>query len=583
VELRSSRQRYDLATRVMETPPERIGPYPIERELGRGGMGVVYLGRDPQLGRPVAVKVLPEAMAGDAERLARFDREARMLAAVHHPNVASIFGVGEDGGGRRYLALEYVPGESLAERLARAPLPVADAIAVCRDIAAGLEAAHEAGVVHRDLKPANVRLTPDGAAKVLDFGLAKGATAASSVSGSFAESPTRTYLHATTEKGVVLGTLTYMSPEQASGKPVDRRTDVWALGCILFECLSGRAPFAGNTATDAMVKILEREPPWETLPAATPARVRELLERCLEKDRNRRLRDAGDAKLELERAKRDRSSATGVTVVRPAARGRGRAGGLVAVALTAVVVAAGLGWWLGRREARWPATPLHVAITFPRDQTIDGWDLAPDGKSILFDARRHGDTVDKTQLYRRGLESSEIAAVPGTLGVAAVAFSPDGRWLYFVRQSPTATRLVRMPLDGSGPPADIVNWEATWTGYSVLANGDLLILGGNNDAITRVSVRDGTTGPTIPVDLGKGSWLRSIKGPPLPDGRVLFDLGSWEPRVASSARWPSTPPRESSRASSRTASRRATSRVGSFSSPATRCCSARVSTPDRPG
>jgi Tol biopolymer transport system component len=475
-------------------------------------------------------------MASDAERLARFDREARMLAAVHHPNVASIFGVGEDtvdgGTPRRYLALEYVPGESLADRLVRSPLVLADALAVCKQIAAGLEAAHEAGVVHRDLKPANVRLTPDGAAKVLDFGLAKGATAASSVSGSFAESPTRTYLHESTEKGVVLGTLTYMSPEQASGKPVDRRTDVWALGCILFECLSGRAPFAGNTATDAMVKILEREPPWEMLPAATPPRVVELIRRCLEKDRNQRLRDAGDARLELERAERERGSATAVTVV--GRRSRRRPWAAVAAGALALATVGALGWWLGGRagtpfSSSSLPTPLHLAITLPRDLRVDGWILTWDGSSVVLAATRRDVAGDPEQLFHRRLDSTEVSALPGTQGVAIFDQSPDGRWIYFVRETSGTRRLARLPLDGSAPALDLADFDPEWHSLTVLPGGDVLTIAGAG-SLVRISTASGKAGAPIPVAVGDDGWVWATKSPPLPDGRVLYDVGSWTPQ-----------------------------------------------------
>ena len=221
--------------------PERIGAYPIERELGRGGMGIVYLGRDTRLGRPVAIKVLPEAFAAEPERLARFEREAKLLASLNHPNIAGIYGL-EEAEGRRFLALEYVEGPTLADPLARGPLPLDEALEVGRQIAAALEAAHEAGVIHRDLKPGNVKITSAGDVKVLDFGLAKGAGTADS-SPDLSQSPTVAY--APTGAGVILGTAAYMSPEQARGKTVDRRTDIWSFGCVLWEIFTGRQLFSG--------------------------------------------------------------------------------------------------------------------------------------------------------------------------------------------------------------------------------------------------------------------------------------------------------------------------------------------------
>ncbi len=275
--------------------PDRVGPYTVERELGRGGMGVVYLASDTRLGRRVALKSLPADVGTDPSRLGRRGREARALASLSHPNVAGIYG-SEESGGARFLVLELVEGETLGERLRRGPLPVDEAIAVCEQIAAGVEAAHESGVIHRDLKPDNVQLTTDGKVKVLDFGLAKDADG---TKGSGFAGAATVPASPGTIPGVVMGTPGYMSPEQARGKSIDKRTDIWALGCVLFECLAGKRAFDGETATDAIAAVLEREPQWVLLPEKTPRRVRELLKRCLEKDARNRLRDMGDARIEL--------------------------------------------------------------------------------------------------------------------------------------------------------------------------------------------------------------------------------------------------------------------------------------------
>ncbi|HKW14238.1 MAG TPA: serine/threonine-protein kinase, partial [Candidatus Krumholzibacteria bacterium] len=280
------------------SPGTRLGSYEVLSHLGAGGMGEVYRARDTRLGRDVAIKTLPEEFAQDVERLSRFEREARVLASLTHSNIAAIHGV-EEVEARRYLVLEFVDGETLAQRLSRGPLPVDEAIDICRDIAAGVEAAHENGVVHRDLKPGNIIITPSGQVKVLDFGLAtaSGATATGS-NPNLSHSPTMT--HQATRAGVILGTAAYMSPEQARGRVVDRRTDIWSFGCVLFECLTGRALFEGETVSDLIARILEREPDWSALPASTPPRVRELLKKCLRKDPKERLRDIGDARLELQ-------------------------------------------------------------------------------------------------------------------------------------------------------------------------------------------------------------------------------------------------------------------------------------------
>ncbi len=278
----------------------RIGSFEIVCPLGAGGMGEVYRARDMRLGREVAIKALPESLAREPDRLARFEREARALAALNHPNIANIYGL-EEVGGTPHLVLEFVDGETLAQRLARGALPVREALEVCAQLASAVEAAHERDIVHRDLKPGNLMLTASGVVKVLDFGLAKsGAGEADSSDPS--QSPTMSVRAGRTAAGMILGTAAYMSPEQARGQTVDRRTDVWSFGCILFECLTGHAAFEGGTASDLIARILEREPDWNGLPAGTPPRVRDLLRRCLRKDRNDRPRDIRDVRLELVEA-----------------------------------------------------------------------------------------------------------------------------------------------------------------------------------------------------------------------------------------------------------------------------------------
>src|SRR5258705_1263938 len=284
-------------------------------------MGVGFLAHDTRLGRTVALKALPEDVATDPDRLQRFEREARVLASLSHPNIAAIYGL-EESEGRRYLALEHIEGETLAEKLARGPLPLQETLDICTQIASGMEAAHDAGVVHRDLKPANVMITPNDQVKILDFGLAKGKVATDesglAKSPALVDSPTLssptlphspTLISPATLPGVILGTAAYLSPEQARGKVVDRRTDIWSFGCIIYECLTGKRAFEGETVSDTIAKILEREMDWSTLPKSTPARLSELLARCLEKDPRRRLRDIGDARLALEELKAGHSSA----------------------------------------------------------------------------------------------------------------------------------------------------------------------------------------------------------------------------------------------------------------------------------
>jgi serine/threonine protein kinase len=282
---------------VAVTPGQTLSHYRLVEKIGEGGMGVVWKADDTVLGRQVAVKILPDDLAHDAERLARFRQEARLLASLNHPNIAAIHGL-EESDGVRYLVLELVPGQTLAERIARGPLPVDEALTVCRQIAEALEAAHETGIIHRDLKPANVKVTPDGKVKVLDFGLAK-AFEAGPASEPIDVSLSPTLTNAGTMAGVILGTAAYMSPEQARGKPVDKRTDIWSFGCVMYEMLTGRQAFPGETVSDTIAGILAREPDWEALPAQTPVKIKDLLRRCLQKDLNRRLRDPWDARLEI--------------------------------------------------------------------------------------------------------------------------------------------------------------------------------------------------------------------------------------------------------------------------------------------
>ena len=272
----------------------RLGAYEITAHLGSGGMGEVYRARDTRLQRDVAIKVLPDLFTQDPGRLARFEREAQMLASLNHPHIAGIYGV-EDAGPVRGLVLELVEGPTLAECIARGPLAVPEALAIAAQIADALEAAHTAGIVHRDLKPANIKVRPDGSVKVLDFGLAKVVDERTSTESG--QSPTIT---AATQIGMILGTARYMAPEQARGSSVDKRADVWAFGCVIYEMLTGRAAFPGDTITETLAAVLERDPDWSLLPASTPPAIHRLLRRSLQKDPRRRLRDVADARLEID-------------------------------------------------------------------------------------------------------------------------------------------------------------------------------------------------------------------------------------------------------------------------------------------
>ena len=417
-----------------------LAHYTILAPLGAGAMGEVWRARDGKLGREVAIKVLPQQFTADAERLRRFEREAKTLASLNHPHIAQIFGV-DQVGETCFLVLELVEGESLDERLKRGALPVEEALDVCRQIAEGLEAAHEAGVIHRDLKPANVRLTPDGRVKLLDFGLAKPA-----VHGQ--DAPTSTDSVLSTEAGRLLGTPTYMAPEQARAKPIDKRVDIWAFGCVMFECLTGRRAFAGETLTDVLGAVLHTTPDLAALPAGTPGHVRELLARCLEKDSRSRLRDIGEARVALGLAP---AAPTG-PVRRLAARE------LVAWGLVAAAGCAALLTWLRSEaapaEGHWPRTAYRFSLP-PAGATASHGIISPDGRHLV--------STDSGQLWLRPLDAAAGHALSGATGAIAPFWSPDGRQIGFFRE----TELACVGLDGSPPrvlaPVDEGAHSGSWS------------------------------------------------------------------------------------------------------------------------
>ena len=511
----------------MSAQPEQIGNYPVEREVGRGGMGVVYLGRDPRLNRRVAIKVLPEALARDPDRLARFEREARLLASLHHPNIAGIYGL-EEAGGVRFLTLEYVEGDTLAQRLARGALPVDEALEVCRQIAAALEAAHESGVIHRDLKPGNVKISPTGEVKVLDFGLAKGSTSSGIDSNpSLLESPTLT-MTAGTGVGVILGTAAYMSPEQARGKVLDRRTDIWSFGCVLYECLTGRMTFPGETVSDTIAKILEREPDWSALPPQTPARARELLRRCLDKDAKKRLRDIGDARIELEEALNDIQSSSRLAAAAAEEKKRSRG---AAPRLTAPVVAVGLvvGAILGvllwntlgpgaglARKAKAFSLATHLSIALPHEIRFAFTAISPDGSMLICIGRPRGKgeggEEPEPSLYTRRLDSFDATPLAGTEGARAFLPTKDGRYVFFVQPASKGSaknKLVKVPLDGSAPPIVLTDWKDNWAGVAALYSGDILVVQDQGQSFVRIPGGGGDPSSPIKIDAGafRGRFL----------------------------------------------------------------------------
>ena len=475
--------------------------YEVLGPLGAGGMGEVYLARDTRLDREVAIKVLPEELADDEERLRRFEREAKTLASLNHPNVAGIHGI-DQVGDTAFLAMELVPGEDLEERLRRGALPVSEALAVCRQIAEGLEAAHEAGIVHRDLKPANIRITPEGVVKLLDFGLAKPIGPTATKSGAqHASSTAQSDSFLVTEEGMILGTPTYMSPEQARGKPVDKRTDIWAFGCVLLECLTGRRAYEGDAFGDLIVAILEREPDLAALPKATPLHVRELIVRCVIKDPRERLRDIGEARIALDRAH-------AVQETNPEAHRGGlpaAAGWIVAGIMAVVALLSFFGRGVTESE---PTEPVSIrTITYSGDDVFPS--ASPDGRFLAFRSGRDG----RHRIWIKQLETGGEQALTDGLDTAP-KFSPDGESVLFLRSEGDRLSAYQQPLVGGDARKlveDVV--EAGWS-----SDGSQL-------AVLRVDGEVADTEMTLNVvDMATGverELYRTVDG--------LFSLG-WSPR-----------------------------------------------------
>jgi hypothetical protein len=442
----------------------KIGAYDVIAKLGEGGMGEVFRAHDTGLHRDVALKVLPPSLAGDSERLSRFDREAQLLASLNHPNIAHLYGV-EGGGTTRALVMELVSGQTLAERLEAGPIPLADALAIARQIADALEAAHEQGIVHRDLKPANVKVRDDGVVKVLDFGLAKaldpiGATG----SANLAHSPTFTALG--TQVGMILGTAAYMSPEQAKGKPVDKRADIWAFGVVLYEMLAGRLMFSRENVTETLAQVILKEPDWKALPADVPPRVRELLARCLVRDPRQRLRDIGDARIAIDEALQE-PAATPAARTPPASRRRELA--LGALALLFMLTTAGALVWSQLRPA--PVLPtVRFDVVPPAGSRPDAgsrWiEMSPDGRYLAFSG-----TLVSPGLFVRSLDAADVRSlVPAEqLGTQPPTFfwSPDSASIAFFADR----KLLAIPGGSSGVILVVAVHDRTSTLWRVPAAG----------------------------------------------------------------------------------------------------------------
>ncbi len=442
------------------SPGALVGPYVVVERIGRGGMGEVYRARDRRLGREVALKVLPALVANDPARLARFEREARALASLSHPAIAAIYHLDETTEAKA-LVLELVEGPTLAERLVEGPVPMSETLAIARRVTEALEAAHERGIVHRDLKPGNIKLSPDAGVKVLDFGLAR----AYEVDGAARAAPSLESLTEFGQPGAIVGTAAYMSPEQARGQRVDHRTDIWAFGCVLYEMLSGQRAFGGESATEVIARVLEREPDLDALPAQTPASIRRLLRRTFEKDPARRLRHIADARLEIDEALGEGSARGHAPSASPAGSPGGHTTSLwrLAAALVAGMALAGA-WFAWNRPASVNEPVARLAVPVPvGDEVIAGQipavAVSPDGRWVAYRARRDG----AIRLFLRAIDRDTPIVVEGSEEGAAPFFSPDGRWLGFDRDGV----LMKVPVDG-GPPTRVVElpggFSASWAG-----------------------------------------------------------------------------------------------------------------------
>ncbi len=497
--------------------PKKFGPYTVEREIGRGGMGVVYQARDPRLDRVVAIKVLPAELARDPERLARFEREARLLASLNQPNIGGIFGLEQAEDGTHFLVLEFLDGPTLQDRLTRGPMGVDEAVDTFRQFAAALETANESGVIDRDLKPANIKLTTDGVVKVLDFGLAKDTVAAGDPQLDITNSPT---VAAHTMAGMILGTAAYMSPEQARGKPLDRRTDIFSFGCVFYEALTGRALFGGETASDTIARILEREPDWGTLPGDIPDRVRRIIQRCLEKDSRKRQRDIGDVRLALEeieetrvssmRAARASGDLSAAAATATAATSRPRSSAVPwTVAVIALLAAVGAFLLPALRSTPAPGDLVRFTLGEPPEGRFFGRGfLSPDGTTLACSGRGADGAWG---ILLRDLDTLEFRHIPAQGG--DLFWSPDGKSIGLFGQKKLqvvslASRESRTVCDAPS------NRGGSW-------GAEFIVFAGAQGPLYKVSTGGGTPEPVTTLDESRGETAHRCPYF-LPDGETFL-------------------------------------------------------------
>jgi Tol biopolymer transport system component len=491
----------------------RLGSYEVLAQIGAGGMGEVYQAHDSKLGRDVAIKVLPEAFAHDPERLSRFQREAKMLASLNHPNIATIHGL-EQSNGTSYLVMELVAGETLAERVKRdGAFSIEEALKIGVQIADALEAAHEKGIIHRDLKPANVKVTPEGKVKVLDFGLAK-AFAGDATDSNPSQSPTLSAV--ATMQGVLLGTAAYMSPEQARGKAVDKRTDIWAFGCVLYELLTGKQAFDGEDITEILAAVVKSEPDWQAVPSAVPAKIRDLLRRCLQKDKTLRLRDAGDARIEIQEALAAPATAIAATAIAATRGWRERLTQAAAALFILTTIAFAIGFVLRAPKPPQPMQAVRLSAEIGADANLytpsgagsgAAAILSPDGTRLAFVA---AGSDQKRRIYVRSLDQLQATALSGTENALDPFFSPDGQWIGFFADG----KLKRISVQGGAavtlcdaPNGRGGSWSEDGT---IVFSPDFLV------ALSKVSSAGGTPQPLTTLDKQAGEvthrWPQVLPG-----------------------------------------------------------------------
>jgi Tol biopolymer transport system component len=492
------------------TPGTRLGPYEIVAPLGEGGMGEVYRATDTTLKRDVAIKVLPDALAHDTERLARFEREAQILASLNHPHIAHIHGLEQEDGAKA-LVLELVEGPTLADRIAQKAIPIDEALAISKQIAEAVEAAHEQGIIHRDLKPANIKVRPDGTVKVLDFGLAAVTQGAGAAAVDASHSPTMTMA---TRAGVILGTAAYMSPEQAAGKPVDKRADIWSFGVVLWEMLTGRRLFDGETASHTLADVLRKEIDFGALPLETPPAIHGVLRRCLDRDVKARLRDIGEARIAIQRYLADPLGARESSAVAATPLGRSTLTiAALGVAAIAVTVAAGLAF-VHFRERPAVAAAVRFQMMPPEQTTFQTTGvLSPDGRRIAFEAPG---SDGRPVLWVRSLDALEARPLSGTEGViAGPIWSPDSRFLAFgVNGSPGRLKKVA---ESGGPPQTLCEYTGGFREGAWNADG-VILFGASSTGLLRVSDSGGPASPVTRIDPSRREVQHA--GPTfLPDGR----------------------------------------------------------------